>query len=258
MNVIDLVQADAFAFILILARMSAFLVAWPVFGGTNVPAIIKILFSLLLTLTLFPLLKAGAAVDIISWQQLIFYVVKEALVGLVIAYISYFFFYAVQIGSEIISISLGISAAQIFNPTMASQASPVDNFYYAVAVLFFLMINGHHIFLTGLVQSYDIIPVARWTIEAKSFTEVALVAKDIMGLGLQLAAPVLVSILLINIALAIVGRAVPQINVLVTSMPVNILVGLGVLIIAMPFALNQFGDGFEVLVEHFFRILKSI
>jgi flagellar biosynthetic protein FliR len=157
-----------------------------------------------------------------------------------------------------ISTSLGISAAQLFNPNMGSQASPVDSLYYAFAVLFILLINGHHIFLTGLVQSYDILPIANWTFKAQNFTEVAMVAKDVVGLGLQLAAPVLVSILLINISLAIVGRAVPQINVLVTSMPINIGVGLLVLIISLPFALSQFGDGFAVVIEHFFRILKSI
>lgn len=238
--------------------MSSFLATWPVLGGLNVPAIVKVLFSLLLSLTLFPLLKNGVDATIISWQQLIFYVMKEALVGLILSYTSYFFFWSIQIASEIISTSLGISAAQLFNPTIGAQVTPIDNFFYAMAVLFFLLVNGHHIFLTGLVQSYDIIPVYKWSLTAGSFTEIALIAKDIVGLGLQLAAPVLVSILLINISLAIVGRAVPQINVLVTSMPVNILLGLGVLLISMPFVFSQFGDGMEGLVEHFFRILKSI
>lgn len=258
MNILNFVEIEAFAFILILARMSTFLVAWPVLGGMNVPSILKILLSLLLSLTLFPILKGGVSISILSWQHLIFLVMKEAMVGLVIAYLSYFFFFAVQMGAEIISMSLGISAAAMFNPTMGSQASPFDTFFYALAVLFFLMINGHHMFLTGLVQSYDIIPIATWSMNASSFTEIALVAKDIIELGLQLAAPVLVSILLINISLAIVGRAVPQINVLVTSMPVNIIAGLGVLVISIPFMLSQFGDGFGVLIEQFFRILKSI
>ncbi len=258
MNALNIADTEAFAFILILARMSSFLVTWPVLGGLNVPSTLKVLFSLLLTLTLFPVLKGGVHVEIGSWQQLIFFVLKESLVGLTLAFLCYFFFFSIQIAGEIISMSLGISAAQMFNPSMGAQASPVDSFFYALAVLFFLLVNGHHIFLTGLVQSYDIVPIATWSLKVKSVAEIALVAKDITGLGLQLAAPVLVSILLINISLAVVGRAVPQINVLVTSMPINVAVGLGVLIISMPFMLSQFGDGFEVLIEHFFRILKSI
>jgi len=258
MNIFGIAEIEAFSFLLILARMSSFLIAWPVLGGNNVPGIIKVLLSFLLSLTLFPVLKGHSQIEIASWQMLIFYVLKESVVGLAIAYISYFFFFAVQIGSEMISMSLGISAAQLFNPTMGSQASPIDNLYYGAAVLFFLVINGHHMFLTGLVQSYDIVPLATWSMKFTNVNEIVLVAKDILVLGLQLAAPVLVSILLINISLAIVGRAVPQINVLVTSMPVNILIGLGVLIISLPFMLSQFGDGFEVLLEHFFTMLKAI
>jgi len=257
-NVLNVFEIEAFAFLLILARMSSFLIAWPLLGGMNVPGIIKVLLSLMLSLVLFPMIKDSMVVSIVSWQQLIFFVGKEVVIGLVLAHISYFFFYAVQAGSELMSLSLGISSAQMFNPTMDTQATPVDNIYYSMAALFFLMINGHHIFLTGLVQSYDVIPAYRWGLEAKNFTEIALVAKDVLSLGLQLAAPVLVSILLINITLAIVGRAVPQINVLVTSLPVNILVGLAIMIVATPFVLSQFGDGMEVLMAHFFKILKSI
>lgn len=258
MNVLNIFEIEAFAFLLILARMSAFLVAWPVLGGINVPALVKVCLALLLSLTLFPILKAGFVVPIQSWQQLLFFTGKEVIIGLVLAHVSYFFFYAIQIGSEMVSLSLGISSAQLFNPSIGSQTTPVDTLYYIMGALFFLMINGHHIFLTGLVQSYDVIPAYRWSLEATSFTEVVSVATDVVALGLQLAAPVLVSILLINISLAIVGRAVPQINVLVTSLPINILVGIAIMIVSMPFVLSQFGDGMEVLMAHFFKILKSI
>jgi flagellar biosynthesis protein FliR len=257
-NVLNVFEIEAFAFLLIFARMSAFLVVWPVFGGMNVPSILKILFSFLLTLVLFPILKSNFHHTFSSYQELIMYAGKEVLVGLIMAQISFFFFYMIQIASDIISTSMGISSAHMFNPTMQATATPVDNLYYALAVLFFLLINGHHMFLTGLVQSYDIIPIYRWTLEAKSFVQVTLIAKDIIVLGLQLAAPVLVSILLINISLAIVGRAVPQINVLTTSMPINIMVGIVILIISMPFVMSQFGDSLEMFATQFFNILKTI
>ncbi len=258
MNVLSLFEIEAFAFILIFARMSAFLVTWPVFGGLNVPATLKILFSLLLSLVLFPLLKANFHHEFSSYSQLIFYVGKEVFIGLVLAQISYMFFYMVQMTADLVSTSLGISSAQLFNPTFQSQSTPVDNLFYAIAALFFMLVNGHHMFLTGLVQSYDVAPIYSWSFDISSLSQITLVAERVVILGLQLSAPVLVSILLINISLAVIGRAVPQMNVLVTSMPINSLAGLIVLIVSMPFMLDQFGMSLNVFVETFFDFLKTI
>ncbi len=251
-------EIEAFAFLLIFTRMSSFLVTWPVFGGMNVPAILKILLSLLLSFTLYPVLKADFNHVFSSYAQLIFYVSKEVFIGLVLAQISYFFFYMVQMTADLVSTSLGISSAQLFNPTFQSSATPVDNLYYALAVLFFLLVNGHHMFLTGLVQSYDVAPIFRWSFELKSLAQISLIGRDVIILGLQLSAPVLVSILLINVSLAIVGRAVPQINVLVTSMPINTLAGIAVLVFSMPFLLDQMGTNLGFFVEQFFSFLKTI
>lgn len=255
---LHLFEIEAFAFILIFARMSSFLVTWPVFGGLNVPALLKILFSLLLSLTLFPLLKGDFKHVFTSYSQLLFYVGKEVFIGLMLAQISYMFFYMVQMTADLVSTSIGISSAQLFNPTFQSSATPVDNLYYALAVLFFLLINGHHMFLTGLVQSYDVAPIYIWSLDGVSFAQISLIAKDVIILGLQLSAPVLVSILLINISLAVIGRAVPQMNVLVTSMPINSLAGLVVLIVSMPFLIDQFGTSLNLFVGQFFDFLKTI
>ena len=258
MNVLNLFEIEAFAFLLIFARMSAFLVTWPVLGGMNVPAILKILLSLLLAIVLFPILKADFKHVFTSYTQVLFYAGKEVFIGLALAQISYFFFYMIQMMADLVSTSLGISSAQLFNPTFQTSVTPIDTLYYALAVLFFLLVNGHHMFLTGLVQSYDIAPIYRWSLDGNSFGQISLIAKDVIILGLQLAAPVLVSILLINISLAIVGRAVPQINVLVTSMPINTLAGLVVLIVSMPFVMDQMEASLGIFVEQFFIFLKTI
>jgi flagellar biosynthesis protein FliR len=258
LNVLNLFEIEAFAFLLIFARMSAFLVTWPVLGGMNVPSILKILLSILLSLVLFPILKADFKHVFTSYSQVIFYVGKEVFIGLALAQISYMFFYMIQMMADLVSTSLGISSAQLFNPTFQAAATPIDSLYYGLAVLFFLLVNGHHMFLTGLVQSYDIAPIYRWSLDGNSFGQISLIAKDVIILGLQLAAPVLVSILLINISLAIVGRAVPQINVLVTSMPINTLAGLVVLIVSMPFVLDQMEASLGIFVEQFFMFLKTI
>jgi flagellar biosynthetic protein FliR len=258
LNVLNLAEIDAFAFILILARMSSFLATWPVLGSLNVPAPLKILLSVLLSMVMFPILKGTFNLPILNWQMLMMHVGKEVLIGLILAQVAHLFFYTVTVASDLVSTSLGISSAHMFNPTMAATATPIDNLFYALAVLFFLMMNGHHMFLTGLIHSYDVVPISEWSLGLKSLGDFVLTIRQVILLGLQLAAPILVSILLINISLAIIGRAVPQINVLVTSLPVNILAGLVILIASMPFILSQFGDTMKFFTDEFFSFLKTI
>lgn len=258
MSLFNLFEIEVFSFLLVLARLSAFIVTWPVLGSMSVPAPVKILFSLLMAVVVYPLVKGDVLVPVISMQQVIFYVAKEVMVGLCLAFVSHFFFFGLQIGSEIISTSLGLSSAQMFNPTIGAQSTPIDTFCYVIGALVFLMINGHHMFLTGLVQSYDIVPAVEWGLDLASFSQIALFGQTVVEFGLKISAPILVSILLINIALAIVSRAVPQINVLVTSMPVNALVGLVIMILMMPLLVNVLGFSVEEYVGIFFNTMKAM
>jgi flagellar biosynthesis protein FliR len=257
-SIYNLFELEVFAFLLVLARMSAFIVTWPVLGSMNVPANLKALLALMLSVVVYPIVKDGMTVPLISLQQLIFYVMKEVLIGLSLAFIAHMFFYGLQVGSEIISISLGLSSAQMFNPTIGAQSTPIDTFCYVVGALVFLLINGHHMFLTGLVQSYDIIPALRWGIDMETYSQVALFGQTVVEFGLKISAPILVSILLINIALAIVSRAVPQINVLVTSMPVNALAGLIIMFLMMPLLVNILGISVGEYVGLFFSAMKAM
>ncbi len=258
MNLFNIFELEVFSFLLVLARMSAFIVAWPVLGSMSVPAPVKVLLSLLMSVMIYPMVKGSMLVPLISFQQLIFFVVKEAFIGLSLAFVAHLFFYGLQVGSEIISASLGLSSAQLFNPTIGSQSTPVDTLCYIIGALVFLMINGHHMFLTGLVQSYDVVPALEWGINVSNVSQIALYGQTVIEFGLKISAPILVSILLINIALAIVSRAVPQINVLVTSMPVNALVGFVIMILMVPLLVNVLGFSVEEYVGLFFKTMKAM
>lgn len=258
MTIFNLIEIEVFSFLLVLARMSAFIAVWPVLGSINVPAPAKVLFAFLMTIMIYPFVKESMLTPLISLQQLIFFVLKEVIVGLCLAFISHLFFYGLQVAGEIISLSMGLSSAQMFNPTSGSQSTPIDTLCYILGALVFLAIDGHHMFLTGLVQSYDVLPATRWGIEVQSFSQVAIYGQSVVEFGLKISAPILVSILLINISLAIVSRAVPQINVLVTSMPVNALVGFVLLILMIPMLVNALGVNIEDYVGLFFKSMKAM
>ncbi|MCB0389748.1 MAG: flagellar biosynthetic protein FliR [Bdellovibrionales bacterium] len=252
-------ETEFLAFFLVMVRMTAFVVSWPVFGVPLVPSPLKILFGLILSLLVFPTLNINAeyiGADLQSMTIVLLFV-KEVFVGLSLGYLGRLFFYALSIAGEIISVSMGISSAQLFNPSIEGQSSVTNQFLIGVATLFFLAIQGHHLFLMALNQSFQIVPVSNHLISFSEFEHFGVIVQQVMVIGLKMSAPVLVAILFMNLVMAVIGRAVPQINVLITSLPVNILVGFIVMIVALPLILAQMNDLLEVTAVNLFKILKT-
>ncbi len=249
-------EGQIIAFALVLFRTLAFVIAWPVFGSNNVPVPVKVLLSLVLSMIVFPTLKFQN-IDLININdQLIFLATRELFIGLALGFLMRMFFFAVTITGDLISMSIGLSSAQIFNPTLGVQSSVVEQFEMMIATLFFLAINGHHVFIQGMVQSFEIAPVAAIAVKSASFAGITTIVQDVFVAGLKMAAPILVAIFMTNIAMGIIGRAVPQINVLVTSMPVTLMLGLVVMIITLPLFFGEMNGLLNLMAERFMQFVK--
>jgi len=245
-------------FALTLIRMSALFVAWPVFGEAQVSAPVKILSALSITFLIFPNLSMPAlAIEQVS-QALPFMVAREVFIGLLIGYLARFFFYAFAMAGEIISISMGLSSAQMFNPSLGAQTSSTSQFYLTLASLFFLATNGHHILISGLVDSYVILPFSSEWFNLQEFYNFAKAAQDILVIGVKLSAPILISILVVNFVLGIAGKTVPQMNVLVTSFAINIFVGFAILIVSLPLFMDQMEFVLQTTSEAIFKFMRAI
>lgn len=250
-------QPELLLFFLVLVRMTAFLVAWPVFGVETISAPIKILFGLVLAMLIFPTLSFTPDQKIAVGQHLMFMSAKEATIGLLMGGLARFFFYAFQIAGELVSLSMELSSAQMFNPALGDQVSAVEQFYLAFAVLFYLAVNGHHYLLSGVVESFTIVPISPALMNTGQLGNVTLLAQQIIEVGLKFSAPVLVSILVINLIMGVIGKTVPQMNVLVTSFPVNILVGFAILIFTLPLMIDQMGDFLNMAMTNVFRMVRT-
>ncbi len=251
MNLLSINEFQIMAFVLVFFRCLGFFLSWPLFSGSQVPAPLKALISLLMAFICFSLIEPDTYPKVVQYQTLIALAVKEMVMGLAMGFLCSLIFQTVSIAGELISMAMGLSAAQIFNPSMNMQQSSVNQLYFFLAAFLFLAIQGHHYFITGLAKSFEMIPLSVLIPRLSSLGEFALLGQTILEVALLLSAPVLVSILLVNFSLGIMGRAVPQINVLITSLPVNALVGLAVLIISLPF----FVDGLRTEIVEFSGIL---
>lgn len=250
-------ETEMLMFFLVLMRMSAFVVSWPVFGVENVSSHIKVLFSLVLALVVFPTFKITPAQAAALNNDLILPVAREVFIGFSLGYLARFFFFAFRIAGEMTSQAMGLSSAQVYMPTLGGQTTSVEQLFVTLASLFYLGINGHHYLIQGLVNSFTWAPAAQLTLNTSQFSGVGHMAQEVIELGLKFSAPVVISILVVNLILGVVGKTVPQLNVLVTSFPINILIGFVLLIITMPMLMDQMGDFMELSTTQVFNFVKA-
>lgn len=251
-------EGQIIAFALVFLRIIAFVVAWPVFGTAVVPVSVKVLLALTMSMILFPVISF-TNVDLIKIDdQIAFLAIRELCVGLALGFLMRMFFFTISIAGEIISVSMGLASAQLYNPAFGSSSNVVEQFQLMLATLFFFAIDGHHVFIHGMAQSFEIVPVAAIAVKSQAFGGISQITQDVVLAGLRMSAPVMVAIFIANLAMGILGRAVPQINVLVTSMAVTLILGLAVLIVTTPLFLGEMSGLINLMAERFFQFMKVV
>ena len=251
-------MTEVLAFALVLLRMAGFVVTMPIFGTANVPVQVKILFAFIMTIVIFPQIGWKAMSMDIDSLMIMTLAAKEVFVGLVFGYLARLFFISVTMAGQIMSVSLGLSAAQLFDPMMGESSTSFDQFFVILASIFFLAINGHHIMIAGIFDSFTLVPLNKIGLSFTPFGGFGIIAEQIMAIAVKMSAPILISILFMNVAIAVIGRAVPQINILITSLPLNILAGFFILFLALPLLLWQMHGLVNVTADELFRFVKAL
>lgn len=227
---------DVVTFLLILMRVSAILIMMPIFGERVVPAQVKAALSIIIAIIVYPVLNlppAQAPTD--STIHLLLAMGGEILIGIVIGFVARVVFAAVQTAGELMGFQMGVAISNVIDPISSTQVSILSEFLYLVALLIFVAVDGHHIFLSAITESYRAIPALGGMFGADAAREITLLTRDVFVTGLRLAAPVIAVVFFVNVALGLIARTVPQINVFIVGFPLQVFVGLLFLGLAMPF-----------------------
>lgn len=256
MNIYSFSEFEILSFVLILVRISAFFLVFPLFDQASVPGPTKILLSLVTTFVLFPVI--GPTPQNLITELMAWLVIKEMFIGFIMSFVAKFFFFILSICGELITVAIGLSSAQIYNPVFGASTMVLERFQLYLGTLFFLAFNGHHIFIRGLAQSFELIPISEQTLNPLVFRDLTFFAEQILTIGVQLSAPIMATILFLNIGMGIVGRAVPQVNVIVTSWSLNILVGFAIMIASIPLMVGGMKDSLNLVAELLFKVLKTL
>lgn len=250
-------ESEILMFCMVLLRMTSFVVSWPVFGVETISNQVKVLFALILTLVVFPTIHWSSDQAVAAQSSLVLLSMREIFVGLSMGYLARFFFFAFRVAGELISQGMGLSSASVFNPTLGGQSTAVEQFYVTLASMFYLAVEGHHYLIKGVVGTFAYLPPAVLSLNTSQFTGVGQMLEEVVVLGLRFSAPVVIALLVVNIVLGVVGKTVPQLNVLVTSFPINILLGLFLMLITLPILLDQMHGFLNVSSLRVLQFVKS-
>jgi len=221
-------------FLLTVARVSAAIVPMPVFGASGVPSQTKIALALLLSLIVLPLTEVppnGVSTNLFIFASLLG---SEVLVGLSFGIGVMLVFHGLEMGATVIGVQMGFSISEVFDPMTGGRIATVDQFYRIVVTLVFFAMNGHYLVIQSLLHTFEIIPAGSADLTLIAGDRVVPFFAALFIVALRISLPVVGALMLTDLALALVGRTVPQMNILVVGFPVKIGVGLLVMAASMP------------------------
>lgn len=251
-------ETQILIFGLLLLRMFGFVFSSAIFGAPVVNTPVKVLLTLVLSIALYPTIKISPAIASQIGENLVLLAGREILIGLTIGFLTRLFFFTVTMVGDMTSVTIGLGAAQLYNPMMGSSGNALEQFYMIIGTLLFFLLQAHHIFLNALASSFDLIPLAKMTLNYQAYGEMAYFGQKVIEVTVKMCAPAIVTILLINISMGILGRAIPQMNVLVTSMPLTISLGMLVMFVTLPLLILELNGVLDLTASHLLSVLKAL
>lgn len=226
-----------------LSRILGLIAAAPLFGNAAVPATVKVSLGALLAMIIAPTVPALPAVNPMSLPGLLI-LTQEMLVGLAMGFSIRIVFSAIEMAGEISSLTMGLGFASFFDPQTKGRSSAISQFLVMLATLMFLTVNGHLVLLAALAESFVSLPISASPINSGGFQQLAAWGAEIFRSGVQISLPIVAALLLTNVALGILTRAAPQLNIFGIGFPVTLGVGLLVIGMVLPYLATPFQNMF--------------
>jgi flagellar biosynthetic protein FliR len=245
-------------FLLVLVRMTGLFVVAPIFGRRNIPAYMKIGFSFFISLILVNTTAIRAAQyddNLLSYALLI---IKEFMVGLTIGFIAYITYTAIYIAGEVIDMQIGFGVINVMDPMSNIQVPVTSNVYFIISMLVLFSINGHHMLIKALFDSYNLLPPGSASFDPDLADGLMNLFGTVFSTGFKIAAPVVATIFIADVALGTISRMVPQMNIFVIGMPLKIVVGLIILAITIPAFVSVMESVFGLMDTSISDYLKEL
>lgn len=239
-------QLDAWiaAFFYPMVRILALLAAAPPFSNAAVPIRIKLILGLAISLALVPALPALPPISPGSGEGMLI-LGQQMLIGMAMGFAMRLTIAAIDYAGEAIGLQMGLGFATFYDPDNTSQTPVVSEFLSLLGLLVLLSINGHLMIMATLAHSFTVLPIVGTSLAAGSWSNFAHAGAVIFSSGLILALPVIAALLITNVALGVLTRAAPQLNLFAVGFPITLIAGFVMLILSLSYLAGPLTELFE-------------
>ena len=233
-------------FLLILLRVSALLIVAPIFGHRLFLARAKVGLAVMVSMVIFPIVdRFDVPVGFLPYAVMM---VGEVIMGLVIGYAVLLLFIGIQFAGQLAGLQMGFGIVNVIDPASHDQVSIIGQFLNILAILLMLTLDGHHTILNGLMTSFDAVPLGGVVLKAPVAHKMIALTAEVFVIAIKVSAPIMIALFLISTAMGVLARTVPQMNVFIVGFPVQLAVGMSVLMAALPL--------FQILIERALKLLE--
>ena len=249
LNIIDPIQFRTY--MLVLLRVSIFLLMFPIFSSAVFPATLKMGLAMVISLLFYSVVPVDLTrfpLDAISTGLLI---LAETMVGLTLGLCLRIFFGSVQLAGQVIGFQMGFAMINVVDPQSGANVSIMDQLGYWVCVVVFLMLNGHHIIISALINSFELVPVGVFVMQKILMVKLLDLAGGLFLLAVKIGAPVIAALFFVSVGFGLVSKFAPQMNVMIVAFPLKIVAGLflfGLTLEIIVVVTREYVEGFKKLL----------
>ncbi len=244
-----------FTFLIILLRVSAIIVVAPVFSSSAIPPQVKIAFAFVFSLALYPVVKGYIQLPDFTVLNIAMITVRELLLAVAMAICIHFVWAGIELGAQLVGFMMGFSIANVLSPEENVQISILSEFASIFAILVFLIIDGHYVFIRAMADSFRLIPVGGFVAGKSLFNAFNHLVVMMFGIAFKVLSPAIIALLITNVVFGIIARVMPQINVMIVAFPLSIGIGLFVLGITFAYSAGVISSYYQQALSIVYAIL---
>jgi len=213
-------------FLLIFIRVGVVLFVLPFFNSRTIPMLSKVGLTLLIAMLIHPITAKQSTVFPTTVPGITYLVAGELVVGMILGLVVQVFFEGVRIMGQLVGFQTGFAITNILDPQSGNQISILSNMAYLMAMVLFLVLNGHHILLNALRESFEIIHVGGLNLNRQMLPELVKHAGEMFIIGIKIGAPAIAALIFTKVIFGLITKLIPQMNIMIVAFPLQIVIGL--------------------------------
>jgi len=231
-------------FVLVVFRLAGMMLFAPLFGSVRIPRRVRVVLVLVLAVGMVPAVRQSPVLPDSTWGTAAA-IGGEMVFGLAMGMVMSFVFVAVQWAGEIVGQQMGFNLSEVFDPSFGAQSTIMGDLYYMFTLAVFLTLGGHRAMVRGVLMSFKLVPLLTLTANQPLVDTLVGLFSAATVLAVQLAAPLLVTMLVVDLVLGLLGRVMPQMNVMAASMSIRAAVGILVVSLGLQLTGEVIGNAIE-------------